>query len=64
MNTRNRNIAAAASITLSALLSIPLALFVAALCFGLRKREPWMLCDAASPEIAIGANMSACSTPD
>ncbi|MCB9853161.1 MAG: hypothetical protein H6819_08695 [Phycisphaerales bacterium] len=45
MNPHIRTIATAASITLAACLSVPLALLLAAVCFGLRKREPWMLSD-------------------
>lgn len=41
-----------ALLSLTALLSVPLALFLAATCFGLRKRDEWVP-DSASPATQV-----------
>jgi hypothetical protein len=53
INTTTRILAAATLLFVAALLSVPLGLLLAAVCFGLRRREPWMIdaSHASTPQV-------------
>ena len=45
INTTTRILAVAVLLPFATLLSVPLSLLLAALCFGLRRRDPWVIAE-------------------